>query len=231
MRRNSLVVVLLGILSGTTMARADVPAWTLTGFNTDQSGNKGHFSLGFTFGVEVPMTITSVGALDIGGNTIPSNQPMLVKIYESGPSPDAGIQEPNGEFSGTLLLTSNVSSTDPILSLSGGTYTSGDGFRYHHLAAPLNLTGGTYMIQESNFGTGFKAVGQNLALAPFMEGPYHPTYTIADDTATYGTSVADFDQPGLFGPNFLLAVPEPAAIGVLALFGLLCIRRRRVPLC
>jgi hypothetical protein len=226
MRTRGIYAFILALGISACFVRADTPAYATTGFMIDQSANPGHFSLGYTFGLETQTMISAVGVLDIGGNTIQPTRPMQVSIYYSGPTPDAGTILPGGRLSGFNLLTANVSSSDPILSLSGGTYTSGDGFRYHFLDTPLTLPGGTYMIQESDFGTGFKGAAQNLTLAQFIEGPYHATYNLSDDNSGYGNTLADGELPGFFGPNFLIA-PEPGAAALLLVGAAFCLRCKR----
>lgn len=232
----------------TGRARADVPAFTMTGFTDTQSNNNpSHYSVGYTFELQQPETVTALGALDVGGNSIGSNQ-IPVNIYWSSPTPEpVGSTYPapvghvsTGRVVGFSYGSTTISSSDPIFSLTGDAYTSGDGFRYHTLDTPIQLDAGFYMITESDFGTGFEGGASNFTAAPSIIGPtmsdssngtnYIATFdpNTPDDTAGYNTSPAPAAfGPGIFGPNFLVATPEPGLMGLLLACGGFVLRRRR----
>jgi len=70
--------------------------------------------------------------------------------------------------------------------------------------------------------------GPAFTVATGVSGPIHLTSsTEANDTAAYQTNTqGDIFLPGAAGPNFLIAVPEPAALAMVATVGAMLIRRR-----
>jgi hypothetical protein len=120
-----------------------------------------------------------------------------------------------------------VVSTDPILSPNGAPYTSGDGFRYHFLDTPIVLDAETYEIQAAELGTGYAYSWLGNVNIPGLTGPLVPEFNEnISNLANYGTTPAGNLSPGLAGPNFLVATPEPTALGACALAGLALLRRR-----
>ena len=232
------VFVALGAVSafcGAGAARAaNIPAFTFTGFASDNTSNTTHYSLGYTFTTTQPLTITALGVLDIGGTSVANGTPsggtkgsgFPVKLYYSASPPATTGTVDGGQTSGTLVTGGSalVTSTDPILSLSGGTYTSGDGFRYHTLTTPITLAAGTYEIANSQLGTGFGSNATGIAEATGVSAPTHATFTNPDDTGSYNPNTFDNNLPGNIGPNFLDLHPGARAVGLLAA-GLLALRR------
>ncbi|HEY8746937.1 MAG TPA: PEP-CTERM sorting domain-containing protein, partial [Tepidisphaeraceae bacterium] len=231
--RISIRAVGIGILVGIGLfgraSLADVPAIEFATSNFHTGGGQ-HFSIGYTFTLTQQVTITALGVMDFGGTSITPAQPLPVALYYSNPTPNVAVTAENGHFSGNPVIGASVQvlSTDPIFASNGGAYTSGDGFRYHTLATPITLDAQSYEIQASNFGTGYRAEWSGITLATGVSGPIHLTSsTEANDTAAYQTNTqGDIFLPGAAGPNFLIAVPEPAALAMVATVGAMLIRRR-----
>ena len=122
-----------------------------------------------------------------------------------------------------------VTASDPILSVTGGTYTPGfDGFRYHMLDTPISLYATTYEIISAELGAGFTQKWSGISNFAGLTGPQTAVFSGSVKTsADYETNPAPAQvTPGLGGPNFLIQTPEPTAIGVVAILGVGLIRRR-----
>lgn len=148
-----------------------------------------------------------------------------MKIYYA--STDTG-HAPGTDVAGASVL---VAAADPILAVDGSAYPgTGDGFRYHALADRVTLSGGTYEIQASQFGTGYAAEATGLATVPGLTAPTTLTYFGLNDTAAYTTQTTgetNLYMPGAFGPNFLVAVPEPGAAASLLVMAWPMLHRKR----
>ncbi len=202
---------------------------------TGHAGNGINYDLGYTFTVTSPVTVTGLAAVDWTGSSFPTSGEYIgqsVAIYPSALTPVAG--------SPVALASATVLATDPIVSISGGTYTSGTGFRYRDLDAPVTLTAGTYQIVVANHGTGVYQ-GGTLAgtgvdgIAPLGPGLSNGLYKSPTHTPDYvypagGAGVYNATALNAnVGPNFIVAVPEPAMMttGVLMLGGLTMRRRKQ----
>jgi hypothetical protein len=222
------ILVGIGLLAQTSWA--DVQAISMASYSF-HSANNAHFSIGYTFTLTQPTTVTALGALDFLGTSIGSTQSFPVAIYYSAVTPNAGTTAENGHLSGTAVpgASALVASTDPILALNGGAYTGGDGFRYHTLASPITLDAATYEIQSANMGTGYASNWTAQVNAPGVTAPQMGTFSSTPtDSASYQIDIApESFRPSVAGPNFLIAVPEPETIGVLSIVGLGVFGRRR----
>ena len=134
-----------------------------------------------------------------------------VNLYYTAVPPDNVSIVDGGQTSGTLVpgFSATVTPADPILSLSGGTYTSGDGFRYSIFSSPLTLPAGTYELVESQFATSFGQFPTSLAAAPGVSGMVNVDYILPNNVAGYATNVSVLTSA--FGPNLLVVVPEPTS--------------------
>jgi len=213
-------------------ADADEPGISMTGYSFNAANNV-HFTLGYLFDVTQPITVTALGSIDFGGTSIAGTGSRPVTIYYSTNPPQAGGPA-DGHTSGDAVpgASATVLATDPIFGLDGGAYTSGDGFRYHTLASPVTLDTGTYEIMTVNLGTGYAMSWTGIGNASGVSAPLVGTYSSTPtDTVSYGTSVehwgpAENSIGGLAGPNFLVGVPEPSGVGVVALVCAGLVRRR-----
>jgi len=229
---NCALAVALAVCFGVGVARADVPAITMTGYTINDAEHTGHthFSIGYTFTLTEPLTITALGTMDFGGTSIATAGSMPVAIYYSAITPNKGQTEENLHFSGTAVpgASALVTSSDPILAPNGSAYTSGDGFRYHFLDTPITLDAETYEILASNMGTGYARTWTGVATFEGIIGPRNATFSsvVPSNGAGYQTDLAPSTfLPGLAGPNFLV-LPEPASLGVLVMAALCLVRRR-----
>jgi hypothetical protein len=221
-------LVLATLFIGIGTARADVPAITMSDY-TFRAANGARFSVGYTFTLTQPVTITALGAIDFGGTSIANTAPMPVAIYYSGATPNLGVTAENGHFSGVPVTgaSASVVSTDPILSINGTPYTGGTGFRYHVLDTPITLDAETYEIQANNNGTGYATNWIGQANIDGLTAPLAATWSMDQPLgADYEANVQPSFAPGIAGPNFLVAVPEPVATGLLAVTSMMLIRRR-----
>src|SRR5580765_4505549 len=135
----------------TQWSKADVPGLSMTGY-TYNAANHVAFSVGYTFTISQPIVITALGTMDFGGTSIASVGPTPVALYYSAVLPNLGTTTDGVHTSGTPVAGASVSvtSSDPILSVTGGTYTPGsDGFRYHMLDTPISLYATTYEIMSA----------------------------------------------------------------------------------
>jgi len=223
--------------------RADVPGITLSSYTFKPAGGA-TFSLGYTFSLNHPITITALGVLDFGGNSIASRGSMPVALYYSSPTaPNLGTTTDGFHVSSTPVAGASVLVTadDPILAPNGGPYVSGDGFRYHMLDTPITLysdrqasTSGPvgYEIMANNLGEGYATNWVGTATYTDVNAPLKSTYSTDQPSgAVYETNTLagteGFGQ-AFFGPNFLVQTPtpEPGAMAVMALGSIALIRRR-----
>lgn len=237
-RVRSLLAGLVALLSVAVLPAAPahaayVQAYNMTGFTATTPNLGYHYSLGYTFTVTQPTLIAGLGVLDGGGNTVKTTAGMPVNLYYSTASPSVGTDLGNGHASGDLVAGVTVTGNDSTLfGLDGGTYTSGDGFRYHLFDTPLLLLPGTYEVVSSPLTKYWRTNPANLTETSGLSGPLHTAYLKTSNTtvdgAQYGTSVYDSNVMNL-GPNLLISsVPTPAALpGGAMLLGIVAFSRRR----
>lgn len=169
-------------------------------------GTLGNFSgTGFYFTINHDILVIAIGVYDHGGDGFATSH-------------DVG-----------LFLKSNYATlaSGTLEQGTSGTYVPGtvDGTRFLSLEKPLLLTAGTsYYMLASNFSLDKYAFGENAvtyALSITWNG-YVDIYT-SDITGT-----PDFKTglPGNLGPNFMF-IPEPATVSLLALGGLVLLRKRK----
>ena len=217
-----------------SVAKADAPGITVTGYSFNIA-NSVHFTLGYTFQVTQPITVTALGSIDFGGTSIAGTGPRPVAIYYSTNPPVFGSPV-DGHLAGDPVpgASASVSPTDLILGIDGNAYTSGDGFRYHTLASPVTLDPGTYEIMTANLGTGYGYSWTGIGNAAGVSAPLLGTFSgTPTDSATYGTGTETWGAfesgmpGGLLGPNFLVGVPEPSGVGLVCLVCVALLRSRR----
>lgn len=211
------------------------PAFTMSAVIHNAEGGPPHYSLGYTFTTSQDLLVTALGVMDIGGTSVAATSGLPVQLYHSASPPDLVSTVNGGHTSGDPVAGFSVvvTGTDLILSLSGGAYSTGDGFRYHSLPSPLVLPAGTYELVEATLNTVFGYQASGFATATGVGSPSHAVYAVPTNTADYTTNTADSNLPGDFGPNLLVSevVPEPASAALLGMcLGSLLIVRRRRPL-
>ncbi len=239
----STVTALIVIACAASAARADVPAITVSpnGY-TFRPANGATFSLGYTFTLNHPITITALGIMDFGGTTVAARGSMPVALYWSNPtSPNAGTTTDGFHSSGTPVPGASVSvlPTDPILAVDGSAYVSGDGFRYHMLDTPITLysdrqastaSPAGYEIMANNMGSGYATNWVGTATYTEVNAPIKSTYSmIVPSGADYETNTLTGSEgfgQAFFGPNFLVQTPEPTAITLVAVASVALLRRR-----
>lgn len=239
----STVTALIAVAFAASAVRADVPAITVApnGYNF-RPANGTTFSIGYTFTLNHPITITALGIIDFGGTTVAAKGSMPVALYWSNPtSPNVGTTTDGFHQSGTPVPGASVDvlPTDPILSVDGSPYVSGDGFRYHILDTPITLysdrqastaSPAGYEIQANNRGSGYATNWSGTATYTEVNAPIRSTWSsIVPSGADYQTNTLTGSEgfgQAFFGPNFLIQTPEPTAITLLALTSLTLLRRR-----
>ena len=195
------VVLLLGLIAAIpNFAPAQsTPAVTISGGGF-LGANTGTY--GWAFNVSAPVTVTDLGWFDFGGNGL--NGAHDVAIWTS---------------TGTLV----VSGTVPI-----GNGDEVNSFNYTPVAA-TSLAAGDYVIGGFESGES----GDPIIVGATITPAANITYSGSRSTTSGGGALAfpSGDAVGnsnsYFGPNFLLAVPEPSATALLLLGGIAAWLRRR----
>jgi hypothetical protein len=199
------VLALLGATAGPT--RADMAAFSITGYNNDSLGNP-PFTLGWEFSTSSSITVTNLGLF--APTTLADDHP--IGLWDS---------------SGTLLATA----TAP----AGSSATSG--FFLYESITPVTLSAGTYMVGALYTNTNgadsvlFPGDAQGFMTSPgitFVQSAFASGGTLTDPTGSVST------LPGYFGPNLTFtgsAVPEPSTFALSGTMGLLMLvyaaRKRR----
>jgi len=227
----------VGLVGLVGTARADDPGIELQNYTFRPAGNA-KFSIGWTFQLSHPITITALGTMDFGGNSIATDGPMPVALYySSATAPNVGTTSDGFHTSGTPVAGASVivTATDPIMAPNGGPYVSGDGFRYHMLDTPITLYSDPqvptlpkpgYEIQAANMGSGY-ATNWASVTNDGVIGPIAATYSMnTPSTPDYETNVFTSFGQAFAGPNFLIQTPEPTAIALVAVGTVALIRRR-----
>lgn len=163
-------------------------------------------NVGWTFRVDAPFLISSLGYYDVGGDGLRGNHSVGIFSLDSG----------------QLLTSVDVSAgtSNPLF----------DGFRYAPIT-PFLLKPGLYSAMANNPGTD-AFVGLVLGASADAKITYgFSVYSYGGAVLEAPTYVADSFGPGLFGPNFTIA-PEPASwlltcAGLAGLAGLVGSRRRQ----
>ena len=198
---------------------------------TTPSDPSTYAGIGYVFTTTQTLTISAFGLFDHNGTSIPGTDVPISLYYSNNLATNGGAWVGGGGHnSGDLLLSSAVSSADPIYSLSGGGYTLGtDGFRYRDLASNLTLLPGTYEIVYRDAAAvppwGSGATFTTVPGVTWNESVYNASVG-SPGTAVYAIN-SIFTAGAYFGPNLEIA-PEPASAGLLIAGGTLLLRRRRV---
>lgn len=185
-------------------AHAQTPAFGLTGGNLSQSVQNN--TSGYAFNVNSTVDVTALGFFDAGQNGLTNSH--MVGIFNSMGVLIASAMVPSGV--GAMLV---------------------DQFRYVGIT-PTTLLPGQYTI-----GAFYAAGDQDTGLVNATGFTTHPSITfvgargIVGPVFTNPTNSNPSFNPGVFGPNFLVAqaVPEAgttAALLSLALFPLIAAQRR-----
>ena len=226
------VLCALAVALGVQSAQADVPALTMIGYQF-RPANGARFSLGYTFTLSQPIVITALGTMDFNGTSIATAGSMPVSLYYSNATaPNFGTTTDGVHFSGDPVVgvSAVVTKNDPIMAPDGSAYVSGDGFRYHVLPQPVALYATGYELMANNNGTGYATNWAGLTTVTGMTAPIKSTYSMTQPTdAIYDVNTLSGNEgfgQAFVGPNFLIAVPEPGALSLLAMASLAMIRRR-----
>ena len=201
------------IAMAATLANAQGPAVSnTTGGTVFSSFDSTHMTIGWGFTVgNVDILVSALAIWDDVGDGLASDA--RVGIWEAA--------------SGTLMASEMVLMMDPI----DGT----DGFRYHSLAAPVQLTAGVaYNIGAEIHTQGGAGTPSNFYKSSVPTITVDPLITFTN--ARRNLTMGGFSNPttvsagnGRFGPNMTIAaVPEPGTfIAIGAGLALLALRRRK----
>jgi hypothetical protein len=192
-----------------------------------------HSSVGFTFDITQSVTITALGTIDFGGTSIAATGSRPVAIYYANAGTPLSGASDGVHISGDPVpgASAVVTASDPIYALDGGPYMGGDGFRYHTLASPVTISvvgnSHRFEIVSANMGNGFASNWVNASPGAGISEPVYGVYATGTDSAVWGSPAPGSFSPGLAGPNFLTGVPEPGIVGVVGVFVLGMVVRRR----
>ncbi|MES2306637.1 MAG: DUF4082 domain-containing protein [Gemmatimonadota bacterium] len=207
MRRFRLVPALaLALLVAPTAARAQLGV----DFTSASDANNGWFSLGWSFNVLTPFSVSGLGFYDAGKDGL--NQSHEVGLWTSG---------------GTLLASATVSSSDPLISfwrfatitpvnLGVGSYIISGAS--HNELYPLNNSVGTVFDSKITYGTDWWTGGDPLVF---------PTTSNGLNAGNPGWLAVNFLEENPNHPQDI--APEPATMSLLAtgLAGLAAAGRRK----
>lgn len=204
MSKKLLSAVAFAVLSSAALHAGATPTSGITVSGGNEGIFDGPWTLGYQFKATGAITVTALGAYDLGGDGF-------------AVSHDVGLWD----ASGNLLASTTVSSSDALT----------DMFRYHSISGVDLTAGETYYVGADNYGYGgdpylLDADITNSAGATYLTGAYNASDTLAFPVFT-------FDAHGYFGGNFQYGetsnVPEPASLGLIAagMLGLTALRRKQ----
>ncbi len=180
------------------------PTWTKIGSNIVGNDNKGRF--GWSVDINAEGNIIAVGAPN--NNTTGGTDRGRVRIYEldSDNTRDpfkisivnnTGIYDTSVSYSGSSILSQSVSSVNPTINQSGGSFTF----------TPTNIT-----IQDPlqwNYASGdyyldFNSLTGTISPSTSLAGTYNVTHTLGCDSSTMSItirSVNDIDHTLTYSPT------------------------------
>ena len=193
----ALLVMILGFVGASGICHADeIAVLPGTGGQTNHAWNGiGSTTGGYQFTVNSPVTVTELGFFVPQGSLADNHQ---VGIWTSG---------------GTLLVSATVpAATSPTLL---------DGFDFVPVT-PITLGTGSYVIgaegntmstDQFTFGKTGSITISSITLGVSVSAEFGPVNTLTFPTV----QPTDFATEGYFGPDFLVAVPEPSTISLACL--------------
>ena len=200
-----IISCILGFVGASATCHADeIAVLPGTGGSTNHAWNgSGSSTIGYQFTVNSPVTVTELGFYVPQGSLADNHQ---VGIWTSG---------------GTLLVSATVpAATSPTLL---------DGFDFVPVT-PITLGTGQYVIgaegnststDQFTFGKTGSITISSITLGVSVSAEFGPPNTLTFPTV----QPTDFATEGYFGPDFLVAVPEPSTIS-LACLGVLALASR-----
>jgi len=202
----SALMLLAGLVSISLSGHAGTLALDITP-NHANDVNNGHFSLGWEFTVNNPITVTALDYYASNGVAVTQNHE--VGIYD---------------LFANLLVSTTVLTTDPVIG-TGGWAT--------HAVAPTLLAPGTYVIAGASHNNLYTY--EPFVLSTIPEITYVTDRSDSSDTLIFPTSSSvparDASNSAWYGPSFEVsgsAVPEPSTVTlVMGGLALAAFRRRR----
>ncbi len=190
------LTALVLILSGVGVAQADIIGLDFTGTGAGSPGVP--ITAGWRFAVNSPITISSLGLWDKNADGLTSSH-------------NVGLWNSNG--TSLLASTTITNASTPVDS------TSTAGRWLFNTIAPIELTLGQYVIGATFAGGDpdhfiYNGFGTPVVVSTASEVSFLGGRLIEGAALTYPT-IAPPQNPGYFGPNFLiqdLSVPEPSSL-------------------
>lgn len=166
----------------------------------------GDGNFGFTFSTIFNINVAALGMWDEGGDGLAFSH---------------GVGLWNG--SGTLLASTTVTPTSTTVpSLAGGVGQ----WVFENIGSPITLPAGSYTLGFYNADGAEDAFRGGTSII-FLAGAFGSDGRADAGAPSFARPIGDSITDGWYGPNFsTTAVPEPGAIALLALTGILAIRRR-----
>lgn len=209
-KRLFLIVSVLVAILGAGSQKAYALGTPAIGYDTytGGSGFLNGFTVGWEFTTSTNLYITHLGYYDYVNDGLADSH-------------DVGIYN----LSGTLLVSATVAAGTGELLLGDNTLSK---YRYHDLPVDYLLPAGTYRLA----GVGSPSDAAHATPFPLYTAPaitLGNSYFVftGGSSLSYPTSLGGGPTEPYSGPNFIFDIPEPSAVTLLGLSGMILLCRRR----